>query len=364
MKITIFGLTLSSSWGNGHATPYRAILRALHRRGARITFYEKDVPYYARHRDFVSCEYCDLRTYSDWHQVRSQALAQAGDSDVVMSASYTPDGARISDDLLELPRPLHVFYDLDTPITLNRLRSGALDYLRREQIPEFDLYLSFTGGNLLRELEQKHKARIARPLYGCVDPDIYYRVPSHDEFSCALSYLGTYAADRQPRLDNLFLEPARQCTQLRFLLGGSLYPAEWQWPWNVSRFEHVAPDQHPALYSSSRTTLNITRQEMAAAGYCPSGRFFEAAACGTPILTDYWEGLEAFFDVQNELRVVRTAEDVLSCINSPDGELRKLAEQARERTLEEHTGERRAQEFLVHCSEARQSKGSRAEVMA
>jgi spore maturation protein CgeB len=364
LKVTLFGLTLSSSWGNGHATPYRAILRALHRQGARLTFYEKDAPYYARHRDFETCDYCDLRIYSDWSLARDSALKEASDSDVVISASYTPEGARISDDLLGLSRPLHVFYDLDTPITLSQMEVGSLDYLRREQIPEFDLYLSFTGGNLVRELETDYGAKLARPLYGCVDPDIYHRVDSLQDFQCDLSHLGTYAADRQEKLDELFLEPARRRTDLGFVLAGSLYPWNWQWPDNVRRFEHVAPDQHPALYSSCRATLNITRQLMADSGFCPSGRFFEAAACGTPILTDYWNGLETFFDLQNDLLVVRTAEDVLSALTLPAAELQRLSARARQRTLDEHTGEQRAAAFLAHCNEAWSGKHRVQEVVA
>jgi spore maturation protein CgeB len=364
LKITFFGLTLSSSWGNGHATPYRAVLQALHRRGIDLVFYEKDVPYYAKHRDFSSCEYCDLELYSDWNSVQAQALRDAGESDIVVVGSYTPEGARIGDDLLKLAKPLHVFYDLDTPVTLNRLNQGPLDYLRREQIPEFDLYLSFTGGGLICRLEQQYGARIARPLYGCVDPDEYHRVPSRDDFACALSYVGTYAPDRQAKLDELFLEPARQRTDLRFVLAGSLYPFEWTWFGNVARFEHVAPSDHSALYSSSLATLNVTRQEMAASGYCPSGRFFEAAACGTPILTDYWEGLESFFDVQCELHVVHTPDDVLALLNAPPGQLQQAAERARNRTLEEHTGEVRAKEFLAHCEEAYRHKNLAAGVRA
>ncbi len=364
MKITIFGLALSSSWGNGHATPYRAILRALHSHGAHVVFYEKDVPYYAAHRDFQSCDYCDLRLYDDWNQVRAEALREAADSDVVVTASYTPDGACIADNILELARPLHVFYDLDTPVTLSRLGSGPLDYLRREQIPNFDLYLSFTGGGLLRRLEQDYGGRMVRALYGCVDPDIYRRVETRKDLACALSYLGTYAPDRQEKLNNLLLEPARRRSDLQFLLAGSLYPYGWRWPENVRRTDHVAPGDHPALYSSSNATLNITRQEMADSGYCPSGRFFEAAACGTPILTDYWEGLDTFFDLEHELHLVRTAEDVLALLDSPAAELRNRAERARQRTLDEHTGERRAREFLAHCEEARQGEISREEVWA
>ncbi len=330
-----------------------------------LTFYEKDVSYYAQHRDFESCEYCDLRFYAHWDEIRAEALAVGAESDIVVSASYTPNGACINDELLALSKPLRVFYDLDTPITLSGLEDNdCIDYLRREQISEFDLYLSFTGGPLLRTLETNHYARLARPLYGCVDPDVYHRVERLPKFACDLSYLGTYAPDRQTKLNDLLLEPARRQNDLQFVLAGSLYPWEWQWPENIRRFEHVAPDQHPGLYSSSRATLNITRQQMAASGYCPSGRFFEAAACGTPILTDYWEGLETFFDLNLDLHVVRAAEDVLSALSLPAAELQRVAERARQRTLDEHTGEQRAAEFLAHCNEARQGQSQSVEVVA
>ncbi len=353
MKITIFGLTLSSSWGNGHATPYRAILRALHRRGVHVHFYEKDVTYYSQHRDFISVPYCALKLYSEWNDVRSKAIRDARESDVVIIGSYAPDGARASNDVLDLDGPLRVFYDLDTPITLKRLDNGPLEYLEREQIPAFDLYLSFTGGPILKRLEQKYGARMARALYGCVDPDVYFRKPACDNFRSALSYLGTYAPDRQERLDELFLEPARRLEKWSFLLAGSLYPFHWTWPQNVRRYQHVAPDQHAAFYSSCRATLNITRREMAESGYCPSGRFFEAAACGTPILTDWWEGLDSFFDTERDLNLVRTPEDVLSILNAPEGELREMGERARRRTLEEHTGDSRAAQLLEYCEQAR-----------
>jgi spore maturation protein CgeB len=352
LQFTIFGLTLSSAWGNGHATPYRAILRALHERGARVTFYEKDAPYYARHRDFRSVDYCDLILYHSWDQVRNEALLRVSESDVVMLASYCPEGTRIADDLLDSKCPLSVFYDLDTPITLQGLASGEVEYIRREQIPGFDLYLSFTGGRILHRLEQEFGARCVRPLYGCVDPDIYRRVTTIEKFTCSLSYMGTYAPDRQKKLDQLLLEPARRRPEWRYLLAGSLYPQDWTWPPNVRHYEHVAPSDHPALYSSSRTTLNLTRKEMAEAGYCPSGRFFEAAACATPILTDGWKGLDHFFNPATELSVVRTAEDVLQSLDRPDGELREMAELARCRTLDEHTGARRAEQLLDYCEEA------------
>lgn len=352
MNITIFGLTISSSWGNGHATPYRAIVRALHRRGHRVSFFEKDVEYYARRRDFAICPYCELTLYTSWDDIRAHALREAAASDAVIVASYCPDGARIADEVLPLAHPLRVFYDLDTPITLQNLAESELSYLRRDQIPGFDLYLSFTGGGILRELEQTWGARMARPLYGCVDPEFHGRVPARQDFRCALSYMATYAADRQHKVDPLFLEPVRRRPDTAFVLAGSMYPSDWSWPANLRRFEHVAPTDHPALYSSSRLTLNITRDGMARYGYCPSGRFFEAAACGTPVVTDTWAGLESFFTPGEELFVARTAEDVLAAIDCTDAELLRIAARARQRTLDEHTGDRRARRMLDYFEEA------------
>ncbi|HLJ28508.1 MAG TPA: glycosyltransferase [Candidatus Angelobacter sp.] len=352
MKITIFGLTISSSWGNGHATPYRAILRALHRTGHQVHFFEKDVPYYSSRRDFESCDYCKLTLYPGWTQVRELALQTADESDVVITASYLPDGQRICDEILELDRPLRVFYDLDTPITLKNMKNGGVEYLRADQIPAFDLVLSFTGGNVLQELEEEYGARMVRPLYGCADPEVHTRVKPSAEFACDLSYMGTFAPDRQRKLDQLFLEPARRNPASRFLLAGPLYPTHWQWPDNIRRIEHVAPEAHPRFYSSSRITLNITREEMARNGWCPSGRFFEAAACGTPLITDWWEGLESFFDLERDLRVVTTPDEVEAALNLPYGELLASAEHARARTLEEHSGEMRARQLLQYFEEA------------
>ena len=351
VKITVFGLTISSSWGNGHATPYRAIFRALHQMGHEVHFFERDVPYYSSRRDFESCDYCRLTLYSDWPQIRETALEAADESDVVITASYLPEGRRITDEVLELWRPLHVFYDLDTPVTLSNLQNGV-EYLRSDQIPAFDLFLSFTGGNVLRELEDKYEARLVRPLYGCVDPDVYVRVEPATEFSCDLSYMGTFARDRQHQVDQLFLEPASRHLEKQFLLAGALYPWDWQWPANIRKIDHVSPHDHSRFYSSSRMTLNITREEMARNGWCPSGRFFEAAACGTPLITDHWEGLDSFFDPDRDLRVVTSPEDVEEALNLPDDELRTMAANARQRALDEHTGSVRALQLLRYFEEA------------
>jgi spore maturation protein CgeB len=353
MKITVFGLTISSSWGNGHATPYRAIIRALDRLGHQVHFFEKDVPYYSSRRDFDSCSYCRLTLYSQWSEVRRYALSVAGDSDAVITASFLPEGQRINDELLELPRPLHVFYDLDTPVTLKTMEHSGVEYLRHDHVQAFDLVLSFTGGKILHELESRFGARMVRPLYGCVDPDDYRRTAPSRDFACDLSYMGTYAADRQIKLDELLLEPARKNPEKQFLLAGSLYPWQWQWPANVRRIEQVAPADHARFYSSSRITLNLTRGEMAANGWCPSGRFFEAAACGTPLITDAWDGLDSFFAPQGDLCVVTRAEDVEEALAMPDRALEAMATNARRRTLEEHTGQVRARQLLEYMEAAR-----------
>jgi len=364
LKITLFGLTLSSSWGNGHATPYRAILRALHRLRHRSTFYERDVPYYARHRDLVRCNYCELKLYSAWEDIREQALAEAAESDVVITASYVPEGAVIADELLSLDGPLRVYYDLDTPVTLNQLIEGDLDYVRAGQLSQFDLVLSWTGGEALLALDRDFGVRIARPIFGCVDPDIYWPVLPRPDLRCELSYMGTWAADRQAKLEEMFLRPACLRPASTFLLAGSLYPPEWQCPSNVRRSEHIPPMDHSALYCSSRLTLNLTRETMAASGFCPSGRFFEAAACGAPIVTDWFRGLDSFFKPGKELLVASSAEEVMRAMDLRDADLLRMARRARERTLDEHTGYQRALTLLAAFDAARSADQRKSEMEA
>lgn len=328
--------------------------------GHRIHFFEKDVPYYSSRRDFEACDYCALTLYPDWADVRQLALQVANDSDVVIAASYVPDGQRICNEILELGRPLRVFYDLDTPITLKNMNEGGVDYLHPSQIPAFDLVLSFTGGKVLEQLSKKYGARLVRPLYGCVDPDVYKKVKAAAKFSCDMSYMGTFAPDRQAKLEELFLMPARRHPDRRFLLAGPLYPAHWQWPNNIRKLDHVAPGFHPQFYSSSRITLNITRMEMALNGWCPSGRFFEAAACGTPVITDWWAGLDEFFNPVHDLRVVTATDEVEAALELPQSELGTLARHARERTLEQHTGQIRATQLLQYLEQARSGSATLA----
>src|SRR6185437_7263917 len=205
-----------------------------------------------------------------------------------------PDGIAIGRLVQETARGVTAFYDIDTPVTLAALERGDATYLSADLIARYDLYLSFTGGPTLTRLEQEYGSPAARQLYCSADPELYQ--PLDLPYRWDLSYLGTYSVDRQPLLDRLLLEPARRMPDLRFAVAGPLYPPALAWPANVERIEHVSPAEHASFYATSRFTLNITRADMAAAGYSPSVRLFEAGACGVPIISDRWNGIETILE--------------------------------------------------------------------
>ncbi|MBX6322792.1 MAG: glycosyltransferase [Rhodospirillaceae bacterium] len=353
MKLVVFGLTVSSSWGNGHATLWRGLLQALARRGWRTTFFEHDVPYYAQTRDLHALAGCGgLVLYPSWEEVAGHAARELAEADVAVVTSYCPHGVEATELVLGA-RGLRVFYDLDTPVTLSRLTDGeALSYIGPRGLKDFDLVLSFTGGAALDELASRLGARRVLPLYGHVDPDVHRPVPAAPGYRADLSYLGTYAPDRQAALEALFIEPARQRPERRFLIGGAQYPHDFPWSDNIFFVRHLPPQEHPAFFSSSRLTLNVTRQAMARMGWCPSGRLFEAAACGAAILSDWWPGLDTFFDPGREIIVAHDSADAVDALDGDDGELRRLGERARDRVLAEHTSQRRAAEFEAALAQA------------
>ncbi len=352
MKLVIFGLTISSSWGNGHATLWRGLCRALAANGHRVTFFERDVPYYAAHRDLQELGDGRLILYSCWEDAEHGARAELSDADVAITTSYCPDALAAAQFVMESDA-LRVFYDLDTPVTLSRLDRGELvPYIAAAGLSEYDLVLSYTGGEALAHLQQRLGARRVAALYGSVDPVEHHPAARREEFRSHLSYLGTYAADRQHSLKRLFIEPARQHPDFRFLIAGAQYPQTFPWAENIFFARHLAPSEHPAFYSSSRLTLNITRGSMAAMGYCPSGRLFEAAACGTPILSDSWAGLDEFFTPRSEILLAETSDDVTDALSRSDSELFALGQAARERALSEHTAAHRARELEALLSDA------------
>src|SRR5215472_4998402 len=347
MKLTIFGLSITSSWGNGHATTFRALCHALHRRGHRIVFFEHNLEWYQNNRDLPHPPYCDVRVFDSWDEILPAVRRELADSDVAMVGSYFPDGMAALEEVLASNTPVKAFYDIDTPVTVRHLKDrGKTDYLNLYHLPEVDIYFSFTGGPMLDELELNLGTPFAVPLYCSVDPQKHCELTPNPHFACDLSYMGTYAEDRQPKIEELLCTPARRLARKRFIVAGPQYPASLDWPGNVERMMHLDPRHHAEFYCGSRMTLNVTRREMVIAGWSPSVRLFEAAACATPIVSDNWPGLETFFTAGKEILLAANADDVGRYINGLDAsELRRIGHAARERVLASHTSEVRAREF-------------------
>ena len=347
MKIVIFGLSITSSWGNGHATTFRALCRALHSRGHRVIFFEKNQEWYANNRDLAQPEFCETRIFEDWDAVRPNARRELRDADVGLVGSYFPYGIAALREVLDSRAAVKAFYDIDTPITISQLRrDGATDYLLESQIAGLDIYFSFTGGPLLRELEARFGARHAVPLYCSFDPDRYHSFPVNKRYACDLSYMGTYAADRQSKIEELLCGTARLLPNHKFIVAGPQYPKSIRWPGNVRRIMHLNPRWHARFYSSSRLTLNVTRQDMIEAGWSPSVRLFEAAACAATIVSDNWPGLSAFFSPGSEILLPAGAADVVGYLrDAAPEELQRIGRLAQQRVLTEHTNLQRAREF-------------------
>lgn len=354
MKLVFLGLSITSSWGNGHASTYRALLRALNARGHRIIFFECNQEWYASNRDLPEPEFCDVRIFDDWDSMRTEVRRELRDSDVAVVGSYFPEGARAVREILDSPVSVKAFYDIDTPITVQQLRTGSADYLRSDQVSGFDVYFSFTGGPLLHTIQEEFGARKAVSLYCSFDPQRYYFRGVFRRYQCDMSYMGTYAPDRQPKLERLFWEPARRLPKMKFLLAGPQYPRRSRKLSNVRRIIHLSPRWHSHLYSSSRLVLNVTRREMIAAGYSPSVRLFEAAACGAALVSDTWPGIETFFTPGEEILLAEETDAVVNLLKDADPrQLQTLGKRAQARILAEHTSEQRAIEFEEHVAAVR-----------
>ena len=344
LDLVFLGLTLSSSWGNGHATTYRALLQGLAERGHRRLFLERDVPWYASARDLSQPEFCELEFYSSVQDLAGRFGERIAAADAVIVGSYVPDGIAVVDLVTDTADGVRAFYDIDTPITVAALESGRCEYLAARQIPQLDLYLSFTGGPLLRHLSQRFGARRPCPLYCSVDASRYRPEPQPATWD--MGYLGTYAEDRQPALQRLLIEPALRLPDRRFVVAGPQYPAAIAWPANVERIEHLPPSEHVAFYCRQRFTLNLTRAEMIRTGWSPSVRLFEAAACGTPIISDRWHGLSELWPNGDAILIADHADDVVAALTTiEDTVSRQIGENARGIVLANHTGVARAREL-------------------
>jgi spore maturation protein CgeB len=350
MTIVFLGLSITSSWGNGHATNYRALVAALTARGHDVLFLERDVPWYAERRDLARPPWGRTELYASVDDLRDRFAAHVRDADVVVIGSYVPDGVAVAEWALGVAGGIITFWDIDTPVTVAKLDAGDEEYLSRALVPHFDLYLSFTGGPLLSRLESEFGARRPRPFYCMADAESYRPLDAEERW--LLGYLGTYSDDRQPTVDALLVEPARRLPEARFVVAGPQYPPELEWPPNVERVEHLAPGQHAEFYARQRFALNVTRRAMVRAGWSPSVRLFEAAACGTPVISDRWDGLDHFFRPGAEIVVVDSADEVVDAVQqlSPE-DAQAIGSAARQRVLAEHTPDRRAAELEAHLQE-------------
>ena len=350
LRVVVLGLSITSSWGNGHATTYRALLRAFAERGHDVLFLERDVPWYAEHRDLARPPFCRTELYASVAELRARHARAVRDADLVIVGSYVPDGVAVGEWVTRTARGATAFYDIDTPVTLAKLARGDTEYLSRDLVPRYDAYLSFTGGGTLERLEREYGSPMARALYCAVDPALYFPEPADERWD--LAYMGTYSDDRQPTLDRLLVEPARSWAAGRFAVVGPQYPADIVWPPNVERVAHLPPERHRAFYNAQRFTLNVTRADMVAAGHSPSVRLFEAAACGTPIVSDEWDGLGSVFELGSEILVARSAADTLAFLRElPDAERRAVGSRARARVLGAHTAAHRAAELEAYAAE-------------
>lgn len=352
LDIVIFGLAVTSSWGNGHATTYRALMRGLDARGHNVTFLERNLPWYAHNRDLPRSPHGRVQTYSNVQKMKERFRKLVATADVVIVGSYVPDGSEIGGWVVRYARGVTAFYDIDTPVTLAALERGHCDYISPSLIGRYDLYLSFTGGPTLRKVERRFGARNARPLYCSVDPE------THATDACPmrwdLGYIGTYSEDRQPWLERFMLAPARESAKVRMVVAGAQYPREIDWPANVKRIVHLSPRKHRRFYNSQRFTLNLTRDEMRRAGYSPSVRLFEAAACGTTIISDTWPGLDSFLEPGKEILITRSGRDTLEYLTDlPEKNRIAIGLNARARILSEHTAIHRAIELESYISALR-----------
>ncbi|HEX3246742.1 MAG TPA: glycosyltransferase [Chloroflexota bacterium] len=345
-----------SAYWNGAATYYRGVCKAMHARGHQIVFVEPDIYDRQAHRDLLEDPpYAEVRVCKDWDDL-SRELSQAEDADVIAKCSGV--GAwdlELARGVLGMksPKNLAVFWDVDAPETLRSCTGQPVDKKNgfRALVPYFDLILLYGGGPPAQQGYAALGARAAYPIYNAVDPDEYYPVPSQAECSADLLFIGHRLPDREERVRRLFVRAAELAPEQRFVLGG----AGWDGlplPSNVRWIDHVPTADHRSWNSSARFVLNINREAMAAVGYSPPTRVFEAAGCACCVITDEWPGLAQFFEPGKEILVANSAERIVSHLRAMPAQAPSIGQAARKRVLRDHTYDMRAALLERHLFQA------------
>ena len=346
LDIAFFGSSLVSAYWNGAATYYRGIVRALAGRGHRVTFYEPDAFDRQRHRDMPDPDWATVVVYpGEGDDGVRRCLDAAATADVIVKAS----GVGVFDELLEAAVPevggagtLRIFWDVDAPATLARMHGDPADPFRA-QVPKYDAVLTYGGGPPVVAAYEKLGARLCEPIYNALDPSTHFPVPPLSRFAAALTFLGNRLPDREARVQDFFLDAARALPGEPCLLGGSGWGEGIELPDNVRNLGHVSTNDHNALNRSPKAVLNVSRESMAATGFSPATRVFEAAGASACLITDAWEGVDLFLEPGREVLVAESGADVAEHVRSLTEERsREIGEAALARVLAEHTYDRRA----------------------
>ncbi|MCL2689009.1 MAG: glycosyltransferase [Chitinispirillia bacterium] len=350
--IVVIGLTISSSWGNCHASAYRGLLSELVKSGYKVLFLERENREFFARRDLEKHACFKTEFYTSLKELKKKYSAAVEHAQLVIMGSSVIEGAAAGEWVCSIAKGIAAFYDMDTPLTIKNLDVKCYEYLSAHLIPRFDLYLSFAGGMALDLLENAYGSPMARPLYCSVDFSKYYP-DEKDSRLYDLGYMGTYSECRKEPLETLMLEAAKKWTEGRFAVAGASYPDEISWPSNIKKMDHLFASHHRDFYCSQRFTLNITKAENAEAGYAPSIRLFEAAACGVPIISDYWEGLSNFFIFGEEILLSSSSRNTHKYLTEiPEQKRREIGDAARKRVLTEHSPAHRVRELEEYMKEA------------
>ncbi|MEN6370987.1 MAG: glycosyltransferase [Armatimonadota bacterium] len=345
LNIAFFGSSLVSAYWNGAATYYRGIIRALYERGHRVTFYESDAFGRQEHRDIPDPDWAKVVVYSsnDENEL-SKCLRDARGADLVVKAS----GVGVFDELLQAEvldmksdETLVAYWDVDAPATLDRVQSDPADPFR-ELIPNYDMVLTYGGGDPVVNAYKALKAKICVPVYNALDPSTHYPVECNFKFESDLAFLGNRLPDRESRVEEFFLKTAEDMPEHRFLLGGNGWDDK-SLPSNVEYIGHVYTHEHNAFNCTPLAVLNISRESMARYGFSPATRVFEAAGAGACLITDYWEGIEMFLEPDLEVLVARNHDDVVAHLSEiTPHRACEIGQAALDRVLSEHTYSHRA----------------------